>query len=101
MRMITWSLTIHSPAGPTTIVGQALDEPSALSLLLAAVRKDVHSANDRVLPQYQLHLEGRLIALISTGRDEHGQPDHTEVLELIDRLQLDIAPAHRSALEVL
>lgn len=101
MRMITWSLTIHSPAGPTTVVGQALDETAALPLLLAAVHKAVHSANDRVLPQYQLHLDGRLIALISTGRDDHGQPDHSQVLELIDRLQLDIAPAQPSALEVL
>lgn len=101
MRMITWSLTIHSPAGPTTVVGQALDEAAALSLLLAAVRKAVHSADDRVLPQYQLDLDGRLIALLSTGRDDHGQPDHTEVLELIERLQLDMTPAQPCALEVL
>ena len=101
MRMITWSLTIHSPAGPTTVVGQALDEAAALPLLLAAVRKAVHSADDRVLPQYQLHLDGRLIALLSTGRNDYGQPDHTEVLELIERLQLDMTPAQPCALEVL
>jgi hypothetical protein len=95
--MITWSLTIHSPAGPTTIVGQALDEPAALPFLLAAVRKAVHSAEDRALPQYQLHLDSRLIALISTGRDDDGRPNRTEVLELIDRLEVDVASAHRRA----
>lgn len=82
--MITWSLTTLSAGGPATIAGQALDEHAARRSVIAAAHTTVDRADAQSRPRYLLHVAGQLVALIDTGNDIVGQPDHAEAKRLIE-----------------
>lgn len=82
--MITWSLTTLSDTGPATIAGQAPDKHAARHNVIAAAWAAADRADTQSRPRYLLHVADQLVALIDTGTDVVGQPDHAEVKRLIE-----------------
>lgn len=95
--MITWSLTTLSAGGPTTIAGQARDEHAARRNVAAAAHTTAGRADAHSRPRYLLHVGGELIALIDTGNDIAGQPDHAEAKRLIELIPTSTAHTSPSA----
>jgi hypothetical protein len=90
--MMTWSLTIDCSMKPRTIVGQAESRPAALDCLTRAARQAITDADTATRPRYLMHIDGKLTALMATGTTDCGQPDHSAVADLLDRLGTSPTP---------
>jgi hypothetical protein len=80
-----WSLT----SSAVTIMGTATDHDAAVTFVLAAAQAAIDQAGRRAVPpsRYELRVDTQLIALIQTGTDEAGSPDHTAASALIARIE--------------
>ena len=59
--------------------------------VLAAALDAMHTARARQLPQtprYELRADGELVALIQTGTDDAGCPDHAEAASMVQRIEV-------------
>lgn len=87
---VPWSLTTTTAGRFTTIIDTADDHEAAVTAVLAAALDAIHDARAGALPEsprYELHAGGDLVALIQTGTDETGLPDHAGTAALIQRIE--------------
>ena len=85
----TWTVTRSGRRGEQTIIGVGDNPAHARELLTAATAALIARAGDDEWPRYTLHLGGDLAAIIQTGDDHLGRPDHAGTAELLDCIQHD------------
>ncbi|OFJ54606.1 hypothetical protein [Mycolicibacterium grossiae] len=88
---VTWSLTTTITDRVDTIFDTAEDHDAAVTAVLAVALDAMHAAGVRQLPQtprYELRADGGLVALIQTGTDDAGCPDHAEAASMIQRIEV-------------
>jgi hypothetical protein len=86
---VPWSLTTTAPARIDITIGVADDHEAAVTAAQAAIRDAGVSAAPAA--RYELRAALDLVAIIQTGTDEAGCPDHAEAAELIRRIAIDRA----------
>lgn len=87
---VPWSLSTANHRSVDTTIGVAHDLESAITATLAATHDAIEAARASAGPvaRYELRAGSELVAIIQTGVDEHGQPDHAETAALIARIAL-------------
>lgn len=88
---VAWSLTTTIVSRVDTIIGTAEDYEAAVTAALAAALDAMHAARGAQLahaPRYELRADGGLVALVQTGADDAGWPDHAEACSLIQRIEV-------------
>ena len=87
--MNTWTLTITGGGrfNERTIIGAGENTGRARVQLFAAAAATIRRANVDERPRYTLQLGDQLTAIIQTGDDEFGLPDHPATAELLDAIQ--------------
>lgn len=83
----TWTVTRSDHRGERIIIGASTNPDHAHGQLLAAAAALIGRARADERPRYTLHLGEELIAIIQTGDDEHGRPDHAATAELLTCMQ--------------
>lgn len=87
---VPWSLTTTTVGRVDTIIDAAEGHEVAVTAVMAGALDAMHNARIGELPQlprYELRADGDLVALIQTGTDETGQPDHAGTAALIQRIE--------------
>jgi hypothetical protein len=89
----SWSLTTTTPARIDTTMGVVRDYDAAVTAALAAARAATDEARVSAGPwaRYELRADGELVAIIQTGADDHGMPDHAEAGDLVRRIAAEPA----------
>ncbi|BBZ31302.1 hypothetical protein MMAD_55970 (plasmid) [Mycolicibacterium madagascariense] len=88
---VAWSLTMTTAGRVDTIIDTAEEHDAAVTAVLAAALDAMHAAQTTQLPhspRYELRADGGLVALIQTGTDDAGSPDHAEAAALIQRIEV-------------
>jgi hypothetical protein len=87
--MKTWALTITGSGrfSERTIIGAGENAERARGQLFAAAAATIGRADVDERPRYTLQLGDQLAAIIQTGDDEFGLPDHPGTAELLDAIQ--------------
>lgn len=83
--MNIWTVDITDSTGTRSIIGTAPD----LAAARAAALDTVAAANARTglqCPRYRVSVDGALAAILATGLDDNGLPDHRGIVELLDRI---------------
>jgi hypothetical protein len=90
---VTWSLTTTAPGRIDTTIGAASDAAAAVGAALAAAQTAIDDARLSAGPaaRYELRAGAELVAIIQTGADEHGEPDHDEAGDLLARIAAEEA----------
>jgi uncharacterized protein (DUF2126 family) len=86
---VPWSLTTTAPGRIDITIGVADDHEAAVTAAQAAIRDARVSAAPAA--RYELRAALDLVAIVQTGTDEAGCPDHAEAAELIRRIAIDRA----------
>jgi hypothetical protein len=84
--MTTWTLTTSSSGTHRTTIGPADNPDHARRLLITAARAAIAQATGDSRPRYTLHIDGHIAAIIQTGDDDLGLPDHAGAAELLAQL---------------
>ena len=87
--MQTWTLTIAAAAAisePPSSAPATTPNTRARQLFAAAAAL-IGRADIDERPRYTLHLGGQLVAIMQTGDDEFGLPDHAGAADLLGRMQ--------------
>ncbi|MGH3555998.1 MAG: hypothetical protein ACRDTK_00485 [Mycobacterium sp.] len=84
--MITWALTTISRDDVATVTGCANDTTAARDCTVHATRAAIARARSNTRPRYLLHVDGKPVALIDTGLNHDGQPDHAAAADLLDHM---------------
>lgn len=89
---VPWSLTITAPGRIDTTMGMA-DDHAAVTATLAAGQDGIDDARRSAAPaaRYELRADADLVAIIQTGADQAGCPDHAQAAELVRRIAIDRA----------
>lgn len=85
-----WTLTTTTARRVDTMIGPAQDHEVAVTAVLAATLDaidDARTVGTSDLPRYELRANGELVALIQTGTENGGRPDHADTAELIQRIE--------------
>ena len=88
---VAWSLTTTTAGRVDTIIDTAAEHEAAVTAVLAVALDAMHAAWTTQLPhtpRYELRADGGLVALIQTGTDDAGCPDHAEAAALIARIEV-------------
>ena len=78
--MSTWTLDITGQSR-RTIIGTAVNRAAALHAISTA-----NAAAGFQHHRYEAAVDGELLAIIHTGIDEAGLPDHHGIVDLLDRI---------------
>lgn len=81
--MKTWTVTSTGRRTQQTIIGAGQNAEHARAQLLDAAAVMIRRAAVDERPRYTLHLGDQLAAIIQTGDDERGQPDHAATADLL------------------
>lgn len=88
--MKTWTLTIASTNSSgysrRAIIGADENTDQAREQLLAAAAAVIAHSDVDERPRYILQLGDQLVAIIQTGDDELGVPDHCATAELLEAI---------------
>jgi hypothetical protein len=86
---VSWSLTITAPGRIDTTMGIADDHDAAVTAVLAAAQAAIDDARVSAVPavRYELRAAMELVAIIQTGADEDGSPDHA-TSALLQRIEI-------------
>lgn len=86
---VPWSLTTTAPQRIDTTIGTADDHDAAVTAVLFAAQDAIAAAELSTAPaaRYELRAADELVALIQTGADEDGRPDHASTSGLIQRIE--------------
>lgn len=85
-----WTLTTTTARRVDTMIGSAQDHEVAVTAVLAATLDaidDARTGESAGLPRYELRVDAELMALIQTGTDDAGCPNHAEAATLIQRIE--------------
>ena len=93
--MSIWTLDIAAETDARSIIGTAPDAAAARGAALRAISAHVAAAGFSH-PNYTAAVDGELIAIIGTGVDDAGLPDHRGLVELLDGLTDARIPFRRS-----
>ena len=87
---VSWSLTITAPGRIDTTMGIADDHDAAMTAVLAAAQAAIDDARVSAVPavRYELRAAMELVAIIQTGADEDGSPDHAATSALVQRIEI-------------
>jgi hypothetical protein len=85
--MNTWTVTSSGRHGLRTIIGTSQNPEHAREQLFAAAAAMIRRASVDERPRYTLHLGDQFAAIIQTGDDERGQPDHPATADLLTTMQ--------------
>jgi len=87
---VPWSLTTTAPCRIDTTMGIADDRDVAITAVLAAAQDAINNAQLSAAPaaRYELRAAAELVALIQTGTDDAGIPDHAGTAALIQRIEV-------------
>lgn len=90
---VPWSLTTAAPGRIETTIGIGYGHEAAATAALAAALDAIKDAHMSAAPaaRYELRAASALVAIIHTGTDEAGVPDHIEAAELVRRIAVDRA----------
>ena len=83
--MTTWTLTTTSRDAHHTIIGTA-DTTEQARQRLTASHTAIAGSGDGQRPRYTLHIDGQSAAIIQTGDDELGPPDHASAAGMLTQL---------------
>ena len=83
--MTTWTLTTTSRDEHHTIIGTA-DTTEQARQRLTASHTAIAGSGDGQRPRYTLHIGGQSAAIINTGDDELGRPDHASAAGMLTQL---------------
>jgi hypothetical protein len=88
---VPWSLTITAPDRIDTTMGIADDHDAAVTAVLGAAQAAIGDARLSAAPaaRYEMRAAGELVAIIQTGPDADGSPDHTATSALVARIELE------------
>jgi hypothetical protein len=88
---VPWSLTITAPGRIDTTIGIADHHDAAVTAVLAAAHGAVDDARRRAAPgaRYELRAAAEPVAIIATGTDDAGRPDHTATHALLHRIDIE------------
>ena len=88
--MKTWTLTITSTNSSRhswrALIGASENTEQAREQLLTAAATMIRRGAINERPRYTLQLGDQLAAIIQTGEDELGLPDHPATAELLDAI---------------
>ena len=82
--MSTWTLNITGESR-RTIIGTADDDAASRAAALRAIGT-ANAAAGFQHHRYEAAVDGELLAIIQTGTDDAGLPDHRGVVDLLDRI---------------
>ena len=82
--MSTWTLDITGESR-RTIIGTAENTDASRAAALRAIGT-ANAAAGFQHHRYEAAVDGELLAIIQTGIDEAGLPDHRGIVELLDRI---------------
>lgn len=83
--MSVWTLAITDRLGPRSIIGHATDPYAGMvAALRALAATNAGSGFDH--PRYIIAVDDGAPAIISTGVDEAGLPDHRGIAEMVNRM---------------
>jgi hypothetical protein len=82
--MSTWTLDITGESR-RTIIGTADNADASRAAALRAIGT-ANAAAGFQHHRYEAAVDGELLAIIQTGIDEAGLPDHRGIVELLDRI---------------
>src|SRR5262245_60591628 len=87
--MTTWTLTTTGSRlfSEHTIIGASENTERAREQLFTAAAAMIRHADIDERPRYTLQLDDQLAAIIHTGDDELGRPDHPGTAELLAAIQ--------------
>lgn len=85
--MNTWTITSSCRRGQHIIIGAGENPQHARTQLFAAAAAMIRRARADERPRYTLHLGDRLAAIVQTGDDELGRPDHAATADLLTTMQ--------------
>lgn len=91
MTSTPWVLTTSTHDRHTSIIGEATNPDQAREQLVAATLATINQAGAG-LPRYTLHIGRALAAIIQTGADEYGTPDHATAAQLVTQLRHTVNP---------
>jgi len=83
--MSIWTLDISTETGDRSIIGTAPDPATGRGAALRAIGAHITTAGF-LHPRYTAAVDGELLAIIGTGVDDAGLPDHRGLIELLDSL---------------
>ncbi|MGD9620596.1 MAG: hypothetical protein AB7G47_10190 [Mycolicibacterium sp.] len=89
--MTTWTVTTTSPRGVDTVIGHADTRLAAQRDMIAAVHARIDCAHDD-RPRYRACIDGQLVALIVTGDDDTGLPDHRSAAAMAAEIGCAVNP---------
>jgi hypothetical protein len=86
---VPWSLTTTAPGRIDTTIGVAVDHDAAVTAVLAAAQDAIDEARkaSASAARYELRAVEELVAVIQTGADDDGRPDHASTSALIQRIE--------------
>ena len=82
--MSTWTLDITGQRR-RTIIGTAVNAAASRDAALRAIAT-ANAAAGFLDHRYEAAVDGELLAIIQTGIDEAGLPDHRGIVDLLDRI---------------
>jgi CelD/BcsL family acetyltransferase involved in cellulose biosynthesis len=88
---VPWSLTTTAPGRIDTTMDIADDHDAAVTAVLAAAQAAIDDARVSATPavRYELRAATELVAIIQTGADEDGSPDHAATSALVQRIEIE------------
>ncbi|OBB86792.1 hypothetical protein [Mycolicibacterium peregrinum] len=87
--MVTWTITTQRDNSEHVIIGSSENPVRARGDLAGAARCRIRAAAAGTaagLPRYELRQAGHLVAIIQTGVNEAGLPDHAGATHILDQL---------------
>ncbi|MDW5610443.1 hypothetical protein [Mycolicibacterium sp. D5.8-2] len=83
----TWTVTRTERHSHHSIIGASDNPDHARRQLYAVTAALIRRARADERPRYTLHIGEQLTAIIQTGDDRHGRPDHAATAELLTCMQ--------------
>lgn len=88
-RMTMWTLTAASHRGLAVVIGDTATPYDAAQEMIAAVRSaSARAGDDR--PRYRLCVDSEIVAIIVTGDNDAGLPDHRGAASLATKIGCDL-----------
>ena len=84
--MTTWTLTVTGDRPPHTLIGQATSPRTAAQDIIRAANSLTRRRGGPTFPRYEIQLGDDIVAIVQTGSDDIGLPDHQGAAQLIRQL---------------
>jgi hypothetical protein len=89
--MTIWTLTVHRSGGVRRIIGTSPTAARAQADALRAI-SSVNAATGFDHPRYEATVDGQITAIVATGVEHTGLPDHRGIADLLHHLEYAADP---------